>query len=1092
MTKKLLLPLCWIVLLFVPACLHAQVTGTISGYVLDPSGAAIPGVTVSATSVGQQLTRTAVSNVQGFYDFPAMPPGSYNVSAESPGFQRMTLTGITVSIDQNVRIDLKLQLGQAAEAVTVTAETTLVESRSATVSALVDDRRVVDLPLNGRNVMALAATLPGVSNVSAPQQLSDARSGPTMNVNGGQVNMNLFTFNGGFFNNPSRNTGMNYPPPDALQEFRIVTQNFSAEHGRNAGSQVNVVSKSGTNDFHGSAWEFLRNNKLNARNFFADRVPSLKQNQFGVAAGGPIRRDKLFFFGSYQGLRERPEAVAAEATVPSEAERAGDFTALLNGSRPTTLRNPIDPISGQPFTDAFGQPCLAGNVVRPGCISPVAKNFLQYVPVTASGRIVTLTPNPRNDDMYMARLDWNHSSKHMLSANLYVDDNGQSREMSGGNIPGYVGNRQDQKTTMVTLNDTYTFSPNVLNQAMLSFLRTYSLNDATQTIEPGTLGMDMPQYSEAGAPHVDVTGYFNFFGSSGRVLFTNHNWHFRNDVSWMRGRHSFKFGGEVLKLWWRQVFLGNPTFTFNGSRTGDAFADFLLGAYRNFTTGFGVRENDNLTTLPAFYFQDEYRLNSRVTLNFGLRYEPFLPWVDRYDRLSAFAPGQKSSVLSDAPPNLLFAGDPGLGRGIIGSDLNNFAPRFGFAWDVTGNGTTSVRGGYGVYYDLIKADSVAQENAPWAGNVQNFDGRFESPFGALGQVAPPVTPKQFGCSAQDSFPGVDCNLFPLPMAGFYLPLDMSTAYIQSWNLTLQRQLTPTVMIQSAYIGKIGTKIEARRNVNPARFINDPITGEPPSLQNVNNRVIYAPGIISPLAKMMSNDHRNWYHSWQTQLTRRFAQGLSLSAAYTLSKSLDTLSNNIYSRLLDNPFDLSYNRGRSDFDRRHAFVASWVWSPELRFESGALNAILGNWTLTGIHTLQSGLPMTFAMGDDVALDGTGSRQHAQLTGSPIAREHGSRGDMIAQFFNTGAFVPTAQVPRGIYGDLGRNILSGPGMANNDMSAMKDIPVAEGKRLQFRAEFFNAFNQVRLSNPDSTVNSKNFGRIRSAGSPRVIQFALKFLW
>ncbi|MCL4851886.1 MAG: carboxypeptidase regulatory-like domain-containing protein, partial [Bryobacteraceae bacterium] len=289
-----------------PACLHAQVTGTISGYVLDPSGAAIPGVEVTATSEGQQMSRTAVSNAQGFYDFPAIPPGTYSVSAESPGFQKMTLTGITVSIDQNVRADLKLKLGQAAEAVTVTAETTLVESRSATVSALVDDRRVVDLPLNGRNVMALAATLPGVTNVSAPQQLSDARSGPTMNVNGG------------FFNNPSRNTGMNYPPPDALQEFRIVTQNFSAEHGRNAGSQVNVVSKSGTNDFHGSAWEFLRNDKLNARNFFANRVPSLKQNQFGVAVGGPIKRDKLFFFGSYQGLRERPEAVAAEATVPSE------------------------------------------------------------------------------------------------------------------------------------------------------------------------------------------------------------------------------------------------------------------------------------------------------------------------------------------------------------------------------------------------------------------------------------------------------------------------------------------------------------------------------------------------------------------------------------------------------------------------------------------------------------------------------------------------------------------------------------------------------------------------------------------------------
>ncbi|HEU0142730.1 MAG TPA: carboxypeptidase-like regulatory domain-containing protein [Bryobacteraceae bacterium] len=324
-----------------PATLEAQTTGTISGFVTDPSGAAIPEAKITATLVEQDVSRSTKSNEEGYYIFNAMPPGTYRLEAEQSGFQRLVHSEIQLTVSQNLRVDLGMRLGRVSETVEVTASALLVDTLSPALSSLVDDRRVVDLPLNGRNVISLASTLPGVLGVLAPQQLTDARSGPLMNVNGGIATQNLFTFNGGIFVNPSRNTGLIYPPPDALQELSIQTQNFTAEYGRNAGSQVNVVSKSGTNEIHGALWEFLRNDNLNARNFFASRVPGKIQNQFGFAAGGPIRRNKLFIFGSYQALRYRAEALGVSLNVPSDAVRAGDFRELS-----TTLKNPVDTLTG--------------------------------------------------------------------------------------------------------------------------------------------------------------------------------------------------------------------------------------------------------------------------------------------------------------------------------------------------------------------------------------------------------------------------------------------------------------------------------------------------------------------------------------------------------------------------------------------------------------------------------------------------------------------------------------------------------------------------------------------------------------------------
>lgn len=349
-----------------PIILRAQATGTMSGYAKDSSGGVVPQAKVTATHVQHGTILSTETDREGFYSFPALDPGDYTVTVEKQGFQRTVQTGLTLTVGQNLRVDVTLPVGTVTQEVNVVAQAPLVDTTSGTVSSLVDDRRIVDLPLNGRNVMSLAELVPGVLSVLAPESLSSARAGPMMNTNGGRQNMNLYTFDGSFFNNPSRNTGMNFPPPDAVQEFRLMTSNFDAEFGRNSGSQATVVARAGTNDLHGDVWEFVRNNDLNARNFFAPTVPSLKENQFGGAVGGPIKRDKAYFFGSYQDLRNRPQGVANQTLVPSAAERNGDFTDLLPG---TVLSDPVNPNTGAPFTTSGGAPCVANNIIDPSCIT---------------------------------------------------------------------------------------------------------------------------------------------------------------------------------------------------------------------------------------------------------------------------------------------------------------------------------------------------------------------------------------------------------------------------------------------------------------------------------------------------------------------------------------------------------------------------------------------------------------------------------------------------------------------------------------------------------------------------------------------------
>jgi hypothetical protein len=538
-----------------------------------------------------------------------------------------------------------------------------------------------------------------------------------------------------------------------------------------------------------------------------------------------------------------------------------------------------------------------------------------------------------------------------------------------------------------------------------------------------------------------------------------------------------------------QSFLGPPQFSFNGQRTGggvgpqgDPMADFMLGAYQVVGVSNGVRVNDNGSTFTVLFVQDDFKVSPRFTLNLGLRYELPTPWVDKYDRIDAVVPDAsvRSKKFPNAPPGMLFPGDRP--RGLYHRDMNNLAPRFGFAWDVFGDGRTAVRGAYGIFYDTLNADVIAQETPPFTGSARNyFNGLLSNPFGSIGQAAPPayVDPSAF--------------VFGFPINGAFGPIEdqLRSTYVQEFNLTLQREVMRDYAVSLAYVGRMGRKLIGNVPFNAAPYIpGTDASGRPLStLANAEQRAPFLPGIYSPAIRAVDSPFTSAYHSLQIELNRRFSAGLQFNSSYTLSKSLDTISAVNLSQTIPDPFNFRHHRGRSDWDRRHAVVFSGVWTPPLyRSQQGVAAMVLGGWSLSGITSLQSGTPLSISSGQDTMLNGTGNNSRADIVGDP-ERSHTSRADMVTKFFNTEAF---AQPKPGSPGTSGRGILSGPARVNTDFAVLKDIRLAEEYRFQFRAEFFNVFNQVNFNNPGTTLGNSQFGLISGAQPGRTIQLGLKLLW
>jgi len=1084
--------------------LAQEVTGSIRGVVLDPSGAGVPSAEITATQVDTTLVRTAVADRSGAYVLVLLPVGHYRLEATAKGFRKFVQEGITLSVNESANIPIRLKIGLPSQLVQVRANAALIETADTTLGQTVGEREILDLPLNGRNFSQLGLLQPGV--VPITPGLAEAggslRDGQAYSVNGQRPESNNFLIDGASNFNAVDGGFVLKPPIDAIAEFKILTHTANAEFGGAAGSTTNIVTRSGSNHLHGDAWEFLRNDKLDAANFFENAdgfsKSEYRQNQFGGTLGGPIHKDKTFFFGYYEGFRNRQGETLNDVRVPSALERQGNF------SQDGPLLN---------FFTPGGPTPLPGSQVP--FIDPTAQKVLQLYPApnaTDSNGVLDLYNATQilrdSEDQTGVRVDHYLSSRDTLNFR-YSFLNGTRFDplsTSGAGVPGFpVG--ENHRTQNFVAELTHTFSPAVVNIARLAFLRNKFLFDEhLNDTSPASLGFQFqPTLGvAAGPPFIQFGG--GGYASIGDPI-TGPRDTYENafagaeSLTWIRGRHELKFGGDYRRDQINVIngIASNGFFVFVPAPLSNAFANFLIGQPLLFLQGGGdqpggggdlsrgLRGND-----LDLYAQDTFKLNSHLTLNLGLRYDLTFPYTEIRNRTNLFEPGVQSKVIATAPAGLVYPGDPGVPAGLIPTEYRAFAPRVGLAWNPTGSTQWLVRAAYGIFYD------------PYYN-------------GQGGPLQTPISAPPYLRTAQLMFPGSLSNpfangnpfasQFAEPMTLLTLSPQLRLPYAQDWNLSIERSLGNDWLLEAGYVGTKGTKLPRFIEGNPSL----PSPGQTWAQQqgSIDQQRLYCqPNALGNCTYssvgLIAGGADSSYNALEMSLRKRFSHGLSLLASYTFSKSLDDVSSfNITGSasqpvagendLAQNPFDLAAERGRSMFDAPNRFVLSYQW--ELPFWKRANNwyqRALGNWQVNGITTFMSGTPFT-------VVDQSYNYDAPEITGFSAFRpnlignpNHGPQ--TVGEWFDTSAFqrLNLATTPAGVYGTEGRNVVQGPGLAQWDFSAFKNINLTEAKGLQFRAEFFNLFNRANFRLPNSDISSPTFGQIQQALAPRLIQFAMKFLF
>jgi outer membrane receptor protein involved in Fe transport len=1068
----------WVALL---PSLWGQTTGTIAGTVRDHSGAVVPAARIAATHEGTNQTRTVLSDGAGQYLIPLLPVGSYSVRVDKDGFASFVQNGVIMEANTTVQVDAALQVRAGSEQVTVNAVAAMVQANSATLVQVMDTQRVSDLPLNGRNVLQLVSLTAGVADRNVPVTYQGVNLGGisssnlylnTVAINGSRGTATNYLLDNADNNEAQTNLARPFPNVDAVEEFSIQTSSFDAQYGRGVGGVINVVTKSGTNSVHGTAFEFLRNFKLNAGNFFSGR-DTLKRNQFGGALGGPLRKDRTFFFASYQGTTIRSSTPGALRTAPDAAMKSGNFAAWLSANGIGALHDPAAPATYFP-----------NNQIPVSRFDPVSAKLLSLTPTSTNSayQVRFGTPQSTTDDHQgVVRADHSFSGRHRVSGRYFVLYYNNAPTIIPTNLL-YATDGQVGYHHAVAANDTFTLSPKWVNSLTVSHVTTSPQRIVQHEVPVSLqdLGARVINAPTANLLSVTINGWSGYSMGNAADNQTS-SFELADGVGYATGRHNLRFGGEVrlYRTGFNSFFQTDGASGFTGQylsdagrqNAGNAYAEFLLGRMASFRQT-SISRLHAINNVFSLYAQDDFRVTGRLTLNLGVRWDPKPGLQERDHQLTTFIPGQQSTVFPGAPRGLVFYGDQGVEDGPFHSYWKSVAPRFGLAYQLAPR--TVLRSAYGIFYDeffglMLNRTIQAQpwiDDATLTGPLQ-----FSSPFGS----AKPLDPSNYKA---------DRSVVLRPFSTYAVPSPyLRPGYTQNWNFVLEREALSNLLLRAAYVGSKGTDLLNTVENNPGIF------GPGATAANINQRRPYAN--IGPLPLGFSNANSS-YNSLQVTAQKRYSHGFSVLGNFTWAKSIDTGS---FASVEGNqagpdPFNTRNNRGPSNFDVTKRLVVSGIWEmPKLGTANRVVKNVLGGWQSNAIFTAATGTPLTVVSGVNNSLNGVAGDFADYRGGEWRISGDRSRQQQIAQWFDKSVFAVNAV---GTIGSGRRGQLRAPGLWNVDYSLFKSIALRERARLQLRGEFFNFFNHANLDAPNVTVNSPAFGLISGASSPRIVQVAAKVIF
>lgn len=1057
------------------ACpLMGQLTsGSIAGRVTDTTGSAIPDATVTATNTTTGTTLRAHTDGQGQYVISGIDPGPYRVQVTRDGFQSWEEKSLIITVGQTATVNPSLQVGSVTQNVEVQSAASVVDMQSPTISTPIDTHATQELPLNGRNVLQLMQLAPdtGPTSSSGYQQNASRpdQSNNFVGSSGGRGDSTSYYLDGALNEDALTQIANVYPDPDAIQEFSFDTSTYSAKFSGRGGGLMNAVTRGGTNQLHGSLYEFLRNSALNGRNYFSATQDGLKRNQFGGVLGGPIRKDKTFAFFSYERTTTRQNPVNS-AVVLTAAERSGDFSA-----------------DSQQLTNPFTGTAFAGNQVSPTLFDPVAVKLLALLPTGAPGTGLAYYDSRlvENDNQFVGRVDQSVGQKLRIYGTYIYDQLVEPSTSVAGNFLSASTNQRWQSHFAV-VNATYIFDPNLTTTVVASLSRRSNLTTSPPGFQGWTgLGVDIPSMVVPGQTSIflTVTNYFSQFWDGVYTLPATEGG-IGNQWTWVRGAHTVEFGGDLLhsKVVKDQDYHGDGDFTFSNALSGDNALDFLLGHPTTFTQQVSWHLVPT-RTLPSLYVTDTWKATPRLTLTLGVRWNPFVPVYDSdYHEEAVFSPAAyaanvHSTLYPTLPAGLLLAGDPGVPSRVVNSNYKLFDPRIGFALDLFGKGKTSLRGGFGMYQDQMTANTINPNFSPFNTNVTITDpASTDNPY--QGYVDP--FPLPAGLAPKST-------AFQIPEAANPMTLGMKAPTIEQWNLTLEQQVFHNQLLRLAYEGvntyHLFGSVEGNAAVyNPAETL----------AQNRANYNIRRPMGASYQGLALGEDVgiAN-YESLTVSLQKQAAHGLTYLLGYRWSKCMDESEEGFFDVDAYSAPAPHRDYAPCSFNVTGQFKGSFVWDlPHANTRSPVANQILNHWEANGILVLQDGEPFSVLSGVDNSTSGIG-QDRADLIGNPALPAHRGHAQEAREFFNIGAFQENTA---GTFGDTPRNYLSGPGYEDFDFSMVRVFPLPfgakESQTLQFRAESFNLANRVNFSNPTATVSSKADGTISTANTPRILQFALKY--